>query len=386
MRRSELLLAAMDGVKDDYLAEAIAYRKEKKPRRRGIVIAAALAAALAVTAGAVSYSMHQAARADLGITNPEEIPEYTEYAPEDTVSVQTPVSDHYAPGGQAELVSTLCSGNELTAYVLVPLDEAHHDTESPRPWDLGLADAYQPDLSVPCGACSFVVQETGFDSEAETALLQLRLMGVPKNADRVVAQVILRSTEHGDRIYDALEIPVTESTGLFAEIGKTVQFPDLEEFTAEIERVEVVAGYVCVEMKLPTYEEMMALLGDDAWEKLEAATGEAIEDEAYAVVVYRDFIDLAMNPYDRVIDAPDSPSSPHYILEGAALNLKDGTELVLAEQDSPFAGVWVSLDAYWREPMSAGDWTFRRVLNKPVNLDEVESITIGDETFPLHPQ
>ena len=385
MRRSELLLAAMDGVKDDYLTEAIAYRKEKMPRRRGIIIAAALAAALAVTAGAVGYSMRQAAREDLGITSPEEIPEYTEYAPEDTVSVHTPVLDHYAPGGQAELVSTLCSGNELTAYVLVPLDEAHHDTESPRPWDLGLADAYQPDLSVPCGACSFVVQETGFDPEAETALLQLRLMGVPKNADRVVAQVILRSTEHGDRIYDALEIPVTESTGLFAEIGKTVQFPDLEEFTAEIERVEVAAGYVSVEMKLPTYEEMMALLGDDAWEKLEAATGEAIEDEAYADVVYRDFIDLAMNPYERVTDAPDSPSSPHYILEGAALNFKDGTELVLAEQDSPFAGVWVHLDAYWREPMRTGDWTFRRVLNKPVNLDEVESITICDETYLLSP-
>ena len=82
MKHEELLLSAMDGVKEELLMEAYEYKREKAViRKRGILIAAAAAAVLAVTAGAVTLSMRDSARADLGIDDPEKIEEYTEYEP-----------------------------------------------------------------------------------------------------------------------------------------------------------------------------------------------------------------------------------------------------------------------------------------------------------------
>ena len=62
MKHEELLLSAMDGVKEEFLMEAYEYKREKAViRKRGILIAAAAAAALAITAGAVTLSMREAA-------------------------------------------------------------------------------------------------------------------------------------------------------------------------------------------------------------------------------------------------------------------------------------------------------------------------------------
>ena len=121
MKHEELLLSAMDGVKEEFLMEAYEYKREKAViRKRGILIAAAAAAVLAVTAGAVTLSMRDSARADLGIDDPEKIEEYTEYGPGQAAQAEAAPVEGYIPGGSVELVSTLCSGGDLVAYLSVP--------------------------------------------------------------------------------------------------------------------------------------------------------------------------------------------------------------------------------------------------------------------------
>ena len=61
MKNRDLLLSAMGDLEDDFLMEANDYTKKTRHiRKRGILIAVAVAAVLAVSAGAVGYTMHQA--------------------------------------------------------------------------------------------------------------------------------------------------------------------------------------------------------------------------------------------------------------------------------------------------------------------------------------
>ena len=386
MRNEELLLSAMDGVKEEYLMEANEYKRGKTPlRRRGILIAAALAAVLAITAGAVTLSLRDAARADLGIDDPEKIEEYTEYTPEDGPQ-STPAApvEGYLPGGSVELVSTLCSGGDLVAYLSVP-DCPAAAGEDLGLWDMGFVDLYEAGASEPMRVgIGFNVDETSYDPEAKTTLVRLRVMGLPENADHICVQVIHRNAEEYGVLYDMLEIPVTESVGLHAKIGKTVEHPNLEGFTGTIEEVEVYADYVSVKVKMPSYDETLAMLGDNAWEKLEMIVfGERIDGAPDAEYAYHALIDMMMNPYDRMTADPDSPQSPHYILEGAALNLKDGTTLVLAEQERELAGLWAFDNGTNETPMETGEWTFNCVLKNVLDLNEVESYSLDGETYPL---
>ena len=386
MKHEELLLSAMDGVKEEFLMEAYEYKREKAViRKRGILIAAAAAAVLAVTAGAVTLSMRDSARADLGIDDPEKIEEYTEYEPGQAAQAEDAPVEGYIPGGSVELVSTLCSGGDLVAYLSVP-DCAAVEKEALGLWDIGEVDVYEAGASEPLRSnISINIGETGYDPEAGTTLVRLRVMDLPESADHVCARVIRRvEKEERGIAYDMAQIPVTESAGLRAIIGKTVPHPNLPEFQAQIQAVEVYADYVSVKVKTPSYDETLALLGDDAWEKLETTVyGERVESALDATYAYHGLLSMMMNPYEQMTVDPDSPRSPHYIMEGAALNLKDGTTLVLAEQERELAGLWSFADIDLDDPTKTGQWTFNCVLTNALDLGEIESVTLGGETYPL---
>ena len=361
MKHEELLLSAMDGVKEEFLMEAYEYKREKAViRKRGILIAAAAAAVLAVTAGAVTLSMRDSARADLGIDDPEKIEEYTEYEPGQAAQAEDAPVEGYIPGGSVGLVSTLCSGGDMVAYLSVP-DCAAVDKEALGLWDIGEVDVYEAGASEPLRSnISINIGETGYDPEAGTTLVRLRVMDLPESADHVCARVIRRvEKEERGIAYDMAQIPVTESAGLRAVIGKTVPHPNLPEFQAQIEAVEVYADYVSVKVKTPTYDETMAMLGEDAREKLETTVfGAPVEGAPDATHAYIALLDMMINPYEQITADPDSPRSPHYIMEGAVLNLKDGTTLVLADQERELAGLWAFDNGTNETPMETGECTF----------------------------
>ena len=104
----------------------------KKLPRRILLIAAAVAALGIAGAAAVSWSLRSAARADANLREP--IPEWTEYQiPGETAPTEArvepqpespPVKHEWEPetGWQTGLTldSTLCSGENVTAYLRVP--------------------------------------------------------------------------------------------------------------------------------------------------------------------------------------------------------------------------------------------------------------------------
>ncbi len=75
---------------------------------RRTLLAAVIAALLSLAAVAGVLGLLELSRADLGVTQPEKIPEYTEY--------ETAASQN----GGARLVSSFCAGKRLIAYVDVP--------------------------------------------------------------------------------------------------------------------------------------------------------------------------------------------------------------------------------------------------------------------------
>lgn len=376
MKHSELLLSAMDGVKDDYLAEANSYTAEKaRPRKRGILIAAGVAAALAITAGAMGFTMHQAVREDLKISDPEEISEYTEYVPTDAENARTGDAD----SKPAQLISTVCSGKELVAYISVsdiPEELGANYEDYSAIWDVGSIDRGN----------SVGLQQVSYDALEQTALLRLEVYGLGYHEKEMSATLIHRRPD-GDVFYGPVQIPVTESTALHADVNQTVAHPNMEEFQAEIQSVDVYAMYVSAAVRTPSFEQTMDLLGADAKETLDQMTGGPIlglrDADAAAKYAYRIFIDMMMNPYERMTIDPDSPQSPHYIMEGATLNLSDGTKLALAGQERRTAGLWIEQAGNSGVPWYTGEWTFNCELANPLNLTQIESITIGEETYPL---
>ncbi|MBM6937721.1 hypothetical protein H7U37_04125 [Pseudoflavonifractor phocaeensis] len=75
---------------------------------RGLLIAAAILSLFCVAAVAIGVTLRDAARADMGISPTAPIPEWTEY---DTTQT--------AQSSPVRLASTLCSGDQLCAYLEV---------------------------------------------------------------------------------------------------------------------------------------------------------------------------------------------------------------------------------------------------------------------------
>ena len=83
----------------------------RRPRRltRGLLVAAVSTSLCCLTAFGVVLTLRGAARADMGISKEDPIEEWTEYdAPTQTGTWSEP---------QATLVATMCSGNQLYAYI-----------------------------------------------------------------------------------------------------------------------------------------------------------------------------------------------------------------------------------------------------------------------------
>ncbi len=405
MKKEEMLLSAMGYLEDDLLMEAKDYKKTKqRSRGRGWLIAACIAAALAVSAGAVGYTMHRAARADLGIDDLADIPEYTEYPAEEVPPAAEVTAEPDAPaegtssaaglkadpevphrllGGPVQLVSTLCSGNELVAYISVSgvTQEMEAWLEKGDIWDVGSVGPYQYVTDVG-------VDQADYDPETQTALLRLFVKGSMDDKVTLWVDLIYRaladSPDADYILYDSLEIPVTESASLHADLNRIVTHPDMEAFTAVLQSVDVYAGYISVSVQAPSLDELLETLGDDALTILgEAVYGTPLENEFQAIAAYNSLVHRMMNPHEPMNADLDDPENPDYIMEGAVLNLSGGSGLVLADLDREFAGEWTSISTDLNDAIKTGQWIFDLMPTKALKLIEIESITICGETYPL---
>lgn len=387
MKQEELLLLAIGELEDDYLMEANNYHKKNRSRGPGkALLIAACVAMFVITVSAVGVSIHRRAQSDLGIGNVEEIPEYTEYSVVETLpetetevfSAQAEgsqeVEDPWAPGGEVQLVSAFCSGNEIVAYVRIPdvTPEMVSMLGQGAGWAVGALSPY--DLALSWGAW-----HVEYDAESESALVKVRLSGECGHVNEISMQMLYRKeTEETYGVkYDWVKIPVTESTSRYAEIGKTVKSSDID-LDLELVDVEVYAGYVSFTLKTKPYAELMEDLGEDAYAELGNPIYREPVDETWAKAAYLDMIDRVVNAWS---ETPVNTASSGSVVEGAELHLSDGTALVIAQQESPYAA-WHS-EGDLNQSLETGEVVYQYTFSTPLVLDEVEAITILGETYLL---
>lgn len=339
MKNEELLLSAMGNMEDDYLMEAMNYQKKThRFKKRTIAIIAAAAAVLSISAIAATLSFRQAARADLGISEANVIAEYTEYEPNEVEAAPQEVPPKWSSGEKIALISTLCSGDRMTAFLEVHgvTEEMEAPLESGTDiWDIGSME----------NANSFDATQVSYNAEAETALVRAELLGV--TGDHVVLQLAYRVCDSegqtpGGVLYGPIDIPVTDTRALHAELLCPISGCGIE---AELQCIDVSAGNVRVLLNTAPAE------GGDP-----------------------DTTDKFLTQLDELMNNPDS------VMANAELNLADGTSLRLAEQERIYAAVW-ALDS--RTDLETDEWNFDCQLVKALNLSEIVSITIGGETYPL---
>ncbi len=318
---------AMQEVNETYLAESEGRAGRGRVLRRGILIAAAVAIVGGATALAVTMSMRDAARADMG-ANPQQIEEWTEYeAPEKSETATT------------QLISTMCAGEQLTAYLQV----------SPVSPEIGQAmldggESFVASFDAEKGDnASLGVWTVAYDAQTESALVKVQLDGAfLLEREAVEVQVALPQ----ERAYGAITIPITPSGALTATLSCPIEN---EEAAGTIQTVRILAGYVEVELSIDP------LPADASPEEEDAYCGAWLEaaDEALA---------------------------------GLTLEFTDGTTAVVADLETIYAGNWVGHGGSMLAQLRAGRITLCHVLTKALDLDEISAVTLGGARCELRPE
>lgn len=361
-------------IKDLTLANLPAKNAPEKRRPRGrlarsLLIAAVAVSLFCVAAVAIGSTLRDAARADMGISPSAPIPEWTEY--------DTPQTDQPSP---VRLASTLCSGDQLCAYLEV----------SPIPADMAaiLAQNGSSQYEWGCGiepkGCSWLVQQTGYDPQTQTALVKVSLSGSPlEGMEEVRLTLTLYHHFKPERRYETVTVPVTDSrwVSLPADIAvintKTQLEAELEpaamaklpDYASEgrITRISLCAGYIEVQLETPALDQWRAASRiDQLTPPLERPPD---EDTAwFAEMLFYNSWYLAVNQ----------------TLSGAALQYQDGTQAALDQLPRVYAGVWIE-SSNDNDAIYAGTQRYRFVPQHAFDLSRISSIVIGGVSYPLAP-
>ena len=162
----------------------------------------------------------------MGIIDSDEIPEYVEYQ-EGTdeaadLEMTDTVLDSYVEGARIDLVSTLCAGNQVTAYLSVSpvtadmasMTGAEHDTlDSFADWEI--AERFEVAENVAFDGYQFHTEQVEYDPDTQTALVRMELMGEVVSQTDVVSLGLGWFHQTGEeteyKYYGAVTIPVTPS-------------------------------------------------------------------------------------------------------------------------------------------------------------------------------
>ena len=156
-RAMHALKAAQQGGKETTM-------KKTKNSLQRILIAAAVLAFAVIGTIAITASLRDSARQDMGLSLKETIAEWTEY---DSAAA---VSQNEA-GDAVELVSTMCSGDTCEIYLLVNGVDAVlaadlADEQSWCEWDFGYVDTGRQNATIG-------VRQVAYDADAQQSLVRV---------------------------------------------------------------------------------------------------------------------------------------------------------------------------------------------------------------------
>lgn len=362
---------------------------EKTARRRvpvGALAAAACVVVFSITAGAVGYSLRDAARSHASLPEGGDIPEWQEYpeTPAEAVSAGSSALEqdaNYVEGAQLELISTLCSGNDVTAYVAVsPVRQEMADMSLEESQGLDTFAYWEALISEMQGAdfragYSAGATQLEYDQETETALLCLEFHGdIFSQAESLTTDISwfhqqgIRDGAWYERLhYGSLTFPITPSESVVFTPNQTFENGFLSDKTATMTAVELGASYVSLTYAFPSFAAVCEDYGADAY----FIIGDAYEGY-YAELSGRprktEYTELdATVYYDRSWSA-----TLDTMLEAAYVTLKDGTEISLSDLQSTNSTT-----------LESGDTTRTETFQLPSALDisQVQSVTLNGECY-----
>ena len=362
-------------------------KKSRVPAKAFLI--AAVVAALGITAGAVGYSLHQTARMDLGISGAAEIPEYVEY-PYDSASdvfaseadsllageetVTPALSGINVSGAKIELISALCAGNRVTAYLSIsPVTSemaeiaARHDPAMPPVWNTGVVA--EPAGGVSLEGMSSSGRQVEYDAETQTALVRFELEGdVFSQTDAFTVGITWENYESDDNIdyryFGTVTIPITPAEEVHIPINLPYSNDYLNARTAVLTEMAISANHITCNVDYQSFDDYCAEYGEDAWQYIGDAYWEYYRktNGTYHADDTYDELDA------RVAYHRSWRASFDSVLEDAVLTLSDGTE--------------ISLDKL--QPITADSYTpYFFELPTPVSLAQVKSVTIDGITYSV---
>ena len=315
------------------------------------LLAAVLAALLSLGAVAGVLGLRALSRADLGVTQPEKIPEYTEY------KVTSEMDG-------ARLVSSFCAGKRLIAYVEladVTQDMAHAYREAMETYGLSL-------WSCRAKPCSVWAEQLTYDESLQTALLRVELYTYEAlEPGEVTIELCFDSQENGHEtageVFATVTVPALPSEALQAAPELSVPSAFLEA-SAVIGSLTLDAGTLCLTLQAPTLDSYLNARGDGALDTLvKGYFGQDTENptELDAQVAYRRSWNGALNE----------------LFADAALEFADGTQTQLSSLFENSACFFSASLSETRDEL--GLYTFEAALSTPVALADVQAIEIAGQ-------
>ena len=334
----------------------------KRPTKVKVILAAALAALMSVTVLAVAFSLRDAARSDMGISNDAPIEEWREYNQEpqkDTDSVKGTESTE----GHAELIATMCSGDRLEAYLEVSPVGAEMADALMRDGTLYEWSVYALSLET----TGFGVEQIDYDAETQTALIRVSLIGNElQKATQVSLKPEIRYNFAHQRAFEEVVIPITASDSLtrdtelilditsedFSFLSEYQFFVSQENFkdlpSARVESITIYAGYIELKLDVPS-----------------------LSDWAEAVGVQVDAADWAYGHFWS--------ENINRVFENASILYKDGTSYNISLDNSKYGGgvAWDYPNGKVDDSFYAGHIHIRHTPQKPFDLSSIQSIIVG---------
>ena len=338
-------------------------RHTRRPMRR-ILLAAACTAILAAAALAGALGLRQLSRADLGVTDPAAIPEYTEYEAPDA-------SD---PAAGVSLISSFCAGKRLIAYAQVP-----HVTQDMADTYRAAWDTYELSLwSCRAKPYSIWAEQLSYDAASQTALIRIELdADEPLSPGEISVELCFDTLEDGPDaaktglttagpVFAAFKLPVSPSNALYAAPELAVSSDFLGE-SAVLQALSLDAGTLHVTLQTPTLECYLAERGDGSMQALVSGYfggSGGTPDLLDAQVAYR-------RSWNQAVNA---------LFADAKLLLADGTEQPLSALFQNQACFFSPAPESTQE--EAGIYALEAALSAPVSLETIRAISVsGQEIF-----
>lgn len=330
-RAMRALTAAQQGGK-----EQKTMKKTKKGLQR-VLIAAAVLAFATVGAFAISASLRESARQDMGVSQQNTIAEWTEYADaEITAGSETE--------GEMELVSTMCSGDACEVYLLVDgVDEALAaeiaDEQIWCEWDAFVETDSQNG--------TVRVQQVAYDADAQQALLRVSATsGYFETASELQLALALSKDGEVARDYGEITIPVTQSQALTCALDLPVEPSD---YAGTLTGVRVYAGYVEITGNVASLKD--------------AGIDETDTDK----------VDAFVGSWSTAVET---------MLADAELVYADGTRAVIADLPTPYAGKWIFSNGELGS-VEQGQLEMRHVCAQALDLTQITGVVVGGTEYPL---